>query len=306
MKTLPWMGALALLLTACDPLVELDDTTGSDSTTAASDDAGGSGGPGSVPPNSTSPVTTSPVTTSPTTGGGCVPGTFESCACPNGYPGDQECGPSGTYLPCECDDFASTSGWDSWGSSGWGSSGWWGSSSTGGWNDSPIPDLPPGETCLPLDLPCEGSFDVTTDAELEQLSTCSHVAGDLFLYTGITNLEPLSCLRQVDAGFVIVDTQLVSVDGLGLESAEFVGIGDNPQLTFFEAPNLQVLDALYLINNDNLDTVALPQLSSLNLLEALGNDLLPDCVTVELFEQTGASTLNCGDNLEDKCTPVCG
>ena len=33
-----------------------------------------------------------------------VPGTIGTCDCPSGFPGAQECGFDGTYLPCECDD----------------------------------------------------------------------------------------------------------------------------------------------------------------------------------------------------------
>ncbi len=310
MKTLPRMGTLALLLAACDPLVDLDldDTSGATSTGSA-DGGGVSGGPGSVPPNPTTPVTTSPVTTSPGTGGGCTPGTFETCVCPSGYQGAQECGPSGTYLPCECDDYeSSTSGWDSWGSSGWGSStGWWGSSSSGGWDDNHIPDLPPGETCLPIDLPCEGFFEVVSDAGLEQLSTCSRIAGDLLMYgEDVTSLEPLGCLRQVDGGVVVDHTQVTTLDGFGLENAELVAIVQNSQLILFEAPVLYTLDALYIFGNANLDTVALPQLATLQTLDVQDNEMLPDCTVVELFEQTSPNAFNCEANLDDKCTPMCG
>ncbi|MBV1857042.1 MAG: hypothetical protein KUG77_01430 [Nannocystaceae bacterium] len=265
---------------------------------------GVSGGPGSVPPNPTTPVTTTPFTT----GGGCTPGTFESCGCPNGYPGAQECGSDGAYLPCECEyDDSTTSGWES--SGGWETStGWWGSSSgSSGWNGNHIPELPPGETCLPLGLPCEGFFEFDSDEDLIEVSTCSRVLGDLFIEFDVTDLGTLGCLRHVDGVFVLAQTELVGVEDFGLETADVFAVAENPQLVLLDAPNLHAVGSLHIVNNDILETMVLPQLSEVGeFLEIFGNDLLPDCAVVELYQGVDPSTFVCDDNLPDKCTPTCG
>lgn len=305
MKMLPRMAAIASLLVACDPLVQIDEPTSEGSTSTGSGGGDAPGDPGSVPPNSTNPVTTSPSTTGPSTtgaGGECVPGTLDACLCPDGEPGEQECGADGTYLPCVCDGFESTT-------SGWGESsgGWGSSSSTGDPFGNHIPDLPPGETCLPLDLPCDGFFEIHTDDQLEALATCSRIAGDLFVQSNVTNLGPLVCLREITGGFVVLDTQVTFLQGLPLETAEFFALADNPQLVLADAPALQSVESLYIVNNDSLDTLFFPELLSIgDVLEVLGNDILPDCATVELFEQVNPPTLNCEENLQDKCSPLCG
>lgn len=303
MKTLPRMAAIASLLAACDPLVQLDEPAASEGSASTGSSGEVPGNPGDTPPNPTTPVTTTPVTTSPgTTGAGrdCVPGTYDACLCPGGEPGEQECGADGMYLPCLCDGVESTSsGWGGSSSSGWGSS--------GGWNGNHVPDLPPGETCLPLDLPCEGFFEVSTDDELETVSTCSRINGDLFVQYGVTSLGPLTCLRQITGGFVLLDTEISVLEGLPLETAEFFALAENPQLVLADAPALSAVESLHIVNNDSLDMLFFPELTSVgNLFEVLSNEVLPDCAIVELFEQVNPPTLSCEQNLQDECSPICG
>ncbi len=297
---------MALLLAACDPLVDLEDTSGADSTSTGSADGGGvSGGPGSVPPNPTTPVTTSPGT-----GGGCTPGTFETCVCPDGYQGAQECGPSGSYLPCECENYeSSTSGWDSWGSSGgwWGSSSsGWGSTSTGYDPDVYIPELPPGETCLPPELPCEGQFEVDSNAELMQMSICSVVAGDVFITGNVGDVATLTCLREVWQGFAVFESELSTVHVPALETAGEFAVIINPSVQSISAPALQSVSQLLIAENESVTSVSLPSLVSAEFIDVFGNAMLPDCTVVDIAAQSGNPPLYCEYNLVDMCTPMCG
>lgn len=293
---------MALLLAACEPLVDLGD---SDSSSTGSPSGGVSGGPGSVPPNPTTPVTTNPGT-----GGGCVPGTIGTCDCPSGFPGAQECGFDGTYLPCECDDPQATTGWDTWGSS---STGWWGSSSTG-WGSSStggdpgvyIPELPPGETCLPPELPCEGDFDIGSDAQLEPMRICSVIQGDVYISGNVETVSSLPCLQEVSTIFVIIESPLSTIDVPVLEAAGLFAIGVSPNLQSISAPALAAAADVFIGDNESLSSIDLPSLTFSKSIEVFNNPMLPDCVAVELAEQVGNPVLSCQDNLEDMCSPMCG
>ena len=73
---------------------------------------------------------------------------------------------------------------------------------------------------------CEGSFvidEIETEADLEALSGCTTVTGDLSIeYSPLTSLEGLECLAHVDGRLDIkLNESLRSL--IGLESVEYIG-----------------------------------------------------------------------------------
>lgn len=253
-----------------------------------------------VPPNPTTPTSTPPT--------GCAPGTYMECTCPGGSYGEQICGSDGMYGGCECygGDASwgtSTSGW--WGTSG--SSGWWGSSgsSGGGWSDPEIPELRPGESCLALDQPCTGFFDVG-EAELEAFGVCSRVEGDVFVHN-VSTLEPLGCLREVEGFLELALTQVTTLSALSaLEYAGGFGLGENEELITIDVPTLQTVDGMYVFGNGSLVSFDLPNLDVTGYLDIFNNMTLPDCEIQELAAQATPANLGCDDNLADMCVDVCG
>lgn len=291
-------------LVACDPLVPLGESSGDSESSTSSVGSSGFSEPsnpsGSVPPN---PSTTSPI--------GCAPGTYVECTCPGGGYGEQVCSSQGEFGACECygDDITwgtSSGGW--WGSSG--SSGWWGSSSSGssgGWDNPEIPELPPGETCLPFDMPCVGGFDVSTDEELEAIGICSNIEGFVHIHDGVTTLAPLGCLRQVDEFLGIIATPLTNLSGLAaLEVSGGVGLADNPQLATVDIPLLQVSEEFYVFDNPSLVSLDLPSLTEVTFAEVFNNILLPECEIEALFMQSSPTKFSCDGNLADICGGLCG
>ncbi len=231
------------------------------------------------------------------------------CSCPDGSDGVQVCEPGGVPGACQCNDgetWGTTSGgW--WGSSG--SSGWWGESSgssSGGWNDPRIPELPPGEECLGLDMPCVGSFDISDDEQLLPVGVCSRIDGDLFIQN-VSTLQPLGCLREMDGFLSVIQTPVSDLSGLAaLEFAGSLGFAENHQLQTLDIPTLENVGDLYVFANPSLVSFDLPNLAEIiGVLDVIDNPVLPDCEVQALFEQTTPTALTCGGNLPDMCATAC-
>lgn len=290
-------------LVACDPLVPLGESSGDSESSTSSAGSSGFGEPsnptGSVPPN---PSTTSPI--------GCAPGTYTECTCPGGGYGEQVCSSQGEFGACECygDDITwgtSSGGW--WGSSG--SSGWWGSSSSGssgGWNEPGIPQLPPGEVCLPLDMPCVGSFDIWENEALEPIGICSRIEGDLFIQA-VTTLEALDCLRVVNGFAGISQTDLPNLTGLeGLQFADGFGVAENPQLTTVSLPALESVGNFIVAEHATLTSFDLPVFDEIiGNMDVFNNAMLPNCEIEALVAQTNPPGVSCEGNLSDMCVKLC-
>ena len=300
---------LALGVVACDPLVPLGETSGGTGSSTGSVSSSATSGPSSmtspVPPNPTSPTTSPPT--------GCAPGTYMECTCPGGGYGEQICGSDGMYGSCECyggditwGSSGSSGGW--WGSSG--SSGWWGSSgssgSGGGWTDPRIPELPPGEDCLPLDLPCAGTFDVMQDEHLQAIGICSRINGDLFIQD-VSTLQPLGCLREVEGFIGIAQTPVTNLSDLAaLQYADGFGLAGNAQLTTIDIPTLETVGELIVFDHAVLVSFDLPNLGEIiGNVDIFDNEMLPGCEIQELLTQTNPTTVYCEGNLADMCVDVC-
>ncbi len=169
-----------------------------------------------------------------------------------------------------------------------------------------IPDLPPGETCLPEDLPCEGFFELSTDAQVESVGTCSVILGTLIIVGEVTTVEPLSCLREVSESFVIEFAPLQSTAGLeALEVVDVFGAVGSP-LTSFGTPNLQQARVLFAEQNKQLTSLDFPSLTTISEALAINfNPLLPSCDVEALYEQTSPPELLCENNLLDACGDLC-
>ena len=86
--------------------------------------------------------------------------------------------------------------------------------------------LKPAVAVSDCNIVCEGSFvidDIETAADLEALSGCTTVTGDLSIeYSPLTSLEGLECLAHVGGRLDIkLNESLTSL--IGLESVEYVG-----------------------------------------------------------------------------------
>ena len=284
MRDLSWMLVIATLA-GCGPAVSLGDSSSGDASTGAAD--GDSTG---APPSST--TTGAPPAGSTGEPETCFVGQIRACTCPDGSPGERQCGPDRILGPCECGD-ATTSG-------GWGTSG-----STGGsWPD--IPDLPPGEVCLPPTLPCSGDFLAFDDESLVALSTCSRIQGSLLIEGNVTSLAPLACLVSVQGPLFIDQTELLDLGGLGIQSADFVAVTANSQLLSLDLPAISTTGALLVLQNPNLMDLQLGNLDFVEVLDFTDNPLLPDCVVAELIAQSDPQSVTCAGNLETGCADICG
>lgn len=292
----------SLSVVACDPLVPIGETSGDSAGSTGSVGSSGFSEPGSptnsVPPN---PSTTSPI--------GCAPGTYVECTCPGGGYGEQICSQQGEFGACECygDDVT----WGTSGSSGWwgssGSSGWWGSSSSsGGWEPG-IPELPPGQDCLGLDLPCVGEFYATSPGQLEPLGVCSRIEGQLYIEGEDTTLEPMGCLQEVDGVLGIGQTGLSDLSGFGmLDFVGELGVVQNAQLTTLGMPSLGTVGAMFIYENNALTSLGLPALTEIvDQLDVGYNPMLPNCEIHSLYKQASPSAVFCSDNLPDTCAGLC-
>ncbi len=301
------MAFFSLSVVACDPLVSTGDTSGGSGSATGSWGSSSGGSPGSV----TNSVPPGSSTTTPT---GCVQGSAVECACRGGGSGEQLCEPGGIYGACECDvpwGTSGSTGWDS-GSTGWGSDSGESSdsgseSSTGGQRPNPpIPELPPGEECLGLDLPCVGHFDAGSDAVLESLSTCSWVQGGLDIRDEVSTLEPLVCLQRVDLYLSVGYTSVSDLSGLSaLHDAYGLAVFGNSQLTAINAPTLASANHLYISDNPVLVMLDLPNLVEMDWLDVWGNPLLPECQIEALHIQAYPAGLGCSGNHLGLCAGVC-
>ena len=124
---------------------------------------------------------------------------------------------------------------------------------------------------------CQGSFvidEIETAADLEALSGCTTVTGDLSIeYSPLTSLEGLECLAHVGGRLDIkLNESLTSL--IGLESLEYVGgglgISVNRSLTSFAGlNNLQSVGGrLDIEHNDSLTSLA-----GLENITSIGEDL---------------------------------
>ncbi len=138
--------------------------------------------------------------------------------------------------------------------------------------------LKPAVAVSDCNIVCEGSFvidDIETAADLEALSGCTSVIGDLSIeYSPLTSLEGLECLAHVGGRLDIkLNESLTSL--IGLESVEYVdgglGISVNRSLTSLAGLNNleSVGGRLDIEHNDSLTSLA-----GLNNLESVGGNLV--------------------------------
>jgi hypothetical protein len=137
--------------------------------------------------------------------------------------------------------------------------------------------LNPAVAVSDCNIVCEGSFvidDIETAADLEALSGCTTVTGDLSIeYSPLTSLEGLECLAHVGGRLDIkLNESLTSL--IGLESVEYVGgdlgISVNRSLTSLAGLNNleSVGGRLDIEHNDFLTSLA-----SLENIISIGEDL---------------------------------
>ena len=137
--------------------------------------------------------------------------------------------------------------------------------------------LNPAVAVSDCNIVCEGSFvidDIDTAADLEALSGCTTVTGDLSIeYSPLTSLEELECLAHVSGSLDIkLNESLTSLKGL--ERVEYVG-GDlglsvNRSLTSLAGlHNLRSIGGhLDIEHNDSLTSLA-----RLESVESVGGEL---------------------------------
>ena len=138
--------------------------------------------------------------------------------------------------------------------------------------------LKPAVAVSDCNIVCEGSFvidDIETAADLEALSGCTTVTGDLSIeYSPLTSLEGLECLAHVGGRLDIkLNESLTSL--AGLESVEYVGgdlgISVNRSLTSLAGlNNLKSVGGRLDISINR----SLTSLAGLNNLESVGGNLV--------------------------------
>ena len=137
-----------------------------------------------------------------------------------------------------------------------------------------------------------GDVDITRQAELDALSTCLRVKGNIFIHdsTDITNLAALSKLERIDAGYLLLLNNAALTDAslpaLIELQAGFAAV-DNPELLTVLVPGLTTLKGdLTLRNNPKLNKLdfkaaqrlnnAVFTINGANFLVSHGNLILAD------------------------------
>jgi PKD repeat protein len=128
-------------------------------------------------------------------------------------------------------------------------------------------------TVNPTATTCEGDYLVTSQADLDNLATCTVITGNLVLEdTPITDLTPLVNLTSIGGSLLIRDNQNL-LNLAGLENLTNVGggldIDNNPLLTSLEPlSNLQTIGGFL-----DIDDTALTDLTGLGSLTSIGGTL---------------------------------
>ena len=165
--------------------------------------------------------------------------------------------------------------------------------------------LPPGA--------CEGNFDVAAPADIEDISQCISITGDLNIYCETcADLDGLEALTSVGGRLLIYGPALVNIDGL----ANLTEVQSSLDITGNLA--LESVDGLSSLTTveQNLTIMQNSSLTDLDGLGALitvgwdlfvgGNPDLPDCQVCELLSRLNEEPTNIDvtANLDDSCTPV--
>lgn len=193
-------------------------------------------------------------------------------------------------------------------------------------DDASIDDDDDSSNCDAAE-PCVGDYVIENGSDLDTLSTCESVSGDLVL-TGsdwLTTFDQLACLTTVKGEFRIQDNgSLASIDLPRLVAVEWMRIGGNVGLTTIDLPSLTTgCDGLDVEFNDslaNLDGLAnittlgerlyiqnnaslfsLDGLSSLTTVDGSlvisTNAILPDLGGLASLESVGALSIEGNDSL---------
>jgi hypothetical protein len=129
----------------------------------------------------------------------------------------------------------------------------------------------------------------------------TQVSGNLFIESGVTELDGLSCLCEVHGDLILVGTELKNLNGmerLHLVSGEF-DIADNQQLARLRGLEaLTDVGTLTLRDNEALLKVALPSLLRVEQL-VLENTVLVDLDGLASVQEVGALRLSGNSALVD-------
>lgn len=117
-----------------------------------------------------------------------------------------------------------------------------------------------------------GFFEIYDDEQLASVGICSRIEGEMQIQ-GVSTLQPLGCLREVDGILAIVQTSVTSLSGLAaLEYVGGLGVAANPQLPSIGIPTLQTAGDFYITDHAALVSLDLPSLEAvLGSMEILGN-----------------------------------
>lgn len=228
------------------------------------------------------------------------------CTCPDGLAGLTTCESEGGFGDCECDSGGSSGGVESTGgavsetsaTTGWGESGNGGESTGSTTSGAP-------SRCLPLDQPCPGDVDAYTNADIEAAAACSRIEGSLVIYGGVTDLSPLSCLRELGNQLYMEGVDVPSLAGLSnLQHIE----GELELLwtraTVLDLEALESVGYFSLYQNEQLLTLGLPNLDAIHGgLDVHDNSQLSTCEVAALAEHAalpGAVVFYDG-NADDGC-----
>ncbi|MGH1344498.1 MAG: hypothetical protein ACRBN8_23260 [Nannocystales bacterium] len=217
----------------------------------------------------------------------CIPGEQVACVCSGAAPGTAICGVAGVFGPCGCDDAKPTGEGTSAGATGSEESGWAGSSSSGGGSTSPTTSGGAPAGCLPLDQPCPGDVSVQTDAEVEAIAACSRIEGSLQIRFAVTDLSPLTCLREVGNELNLESVDIPSLAALSnLQHVEGGFEAIFTRMTSLSLPSLEYVGYFGLYQNNEMLSLDVPSLTTISEgLDVHDNVLLSTCEVASLADE---------------------
>ncbi len=232
---------------------------------------------------------------------GCAPGEQTACACPTMGNGTAQCDAEGAFGPCLCGSAetngaeVSTGGFESEGTSWDGSGSSTAASSTSG---GPV-------TCLPLEEPCPDDIFVETNAQVEAIAACSRIEGSLFISAGVTDLSPLSCLRELGNQLYLESVNVPSLSALSnLQRIEGELEVLYTGMTALDLESLEYVEYFSLYQNNQMETLGVPNLATVaDTLDVHDNPMLSTCEIETLVEEalSPMGTAFYDGNADDGC-----
>lgn len=138
-----------------------------------------------------------------------------------------------------------------------------------------------------MDEPCPGDVSVQTNAEVEAIAACSRIEGTLQIRVGVTDLSPLTCLRELGNQLYMESVDVPNLAALSnLQHIEGELEVLYTQMTALSLPSLESVGYFSLYQNNEMLTLDVPNLTTISGdLDVHDNVQLSTCEVASLVEE---------------------